>query len=150
MKLRIKNRSTVLTGKSRVGKTAVEFALTAPIFFLVLFGGIEFSRMHTIRSSIENAAFEGARRGIVSGATAEQCEAITERLLRSANVPDHTITIEPAVLDPTVNFVSVTVALPLNTDNGFRLAGFLKNQTFSKTIVLPRESADSVAAFERR
>lgn len=132
----------------RRGKAAVEFALTAPIFFLFLFAGIEFSRMHTIRCSVENAAFEGARKGIVSGATAEDCESIASDLLVAANVHHHTITIEPADLDPSADFVSVTVDIPLNNENGFRMGGFLKNKSFRKTITLPRESADSTDAYE--
>lgn len=147
MKLRIKNHTSRKANHQR-GKAAVEFALTAPIFFMFLFAGIEFSRMHTIRCAVENAAFEGARKGIVSGASANQCETVTCNLLESANVFDHTVTIEPADLDPTVDYVSVTVELPLTNDNGFRMAGFLKNQTFSKTITLPRESAESAAAYD--
>ena len=132
----------------RHGKAAVEFALTAPIFFLFLFAGIEFARMHSIRCSVENAAFEGAREGIVSGATSEKCESVTSSLLSAAHINDHTVTIEPPDLDPSVDFVSVTVEIPLNNDNGFRMAGFLKNQMFSKTITLPRESAESAATYD--
>jgi Flp pilus assembly protein TadG len=125
--------------KNRRGATAVEFALTAPIFFVILFAGIEFSRAHMIRSSIENAAFEGARKGIVSGVTATQCKTTTESLLEISLVKDYQVTVSPPVLDASVDIVSVTVSVPLTTENGFRLTGFLKNNTFTKTIELPRE-----------
>ena len=47
------------------GSVCVEFAFVAPIFFLLVIGSIEFARVHMIQSAVENACFEGARRGIV-------------------------------------------------------------------------------------
>ena len=41
--------------------------------FLFMFAGMEFSRANMIRNVIENAAFEGARQGVVPGADAADC-----------------------------------------------------------------------------
>lgn len=40
----------------RRGVTAVEFAIVPPIFFLLIFAGLEFAVVGTIRSTSHNAA----------------------------------------------------------------------------------------------
>jgi hypothetical protein len=55
------------------GQALAEFALVAPIFFLLLFGIIEFGRYVYNVQVLNNAAREGARYAVVHGALA-QCE----------------------------------------------------------------------------
>lgn len=50
---------------TRSGVAAVEFALVAPIFFLLVFGVIEFGRMMMVQQSLTNAAREGSRVAIL-------------------------------------------------------------------------------------
>jgi hypothetical protein len=57
----------VRRGRSR-GQTLVEFALVAPLFFLLLFSIIEFGRVVYYSQVLNNAAREGARYAIVHGA----------------------------------------------------------------------------------
>ena len=45
---------------SRFGAVTVEFALTAPLFFLLLFGAAEFLRIATIRHDLQMFAYEAA------------------------------------------------------------------------------------------
>jgi hypothetical protein len=52
-----------------VGQALVEFALVAPLFFLVLFSIIEFGRYVYNVQILNNAAREGARYAIVHGST---------------------------------------------------------------------------------
>lgn len=54
--------------KDTKGSAAVEFALVAPTFFLVIFGILDFSRAMWYVSTIEHAASEGARYAAVRGA----------------------------------------------------------------------------------
>lgn len=46
---------------ARPGVTAVEFALVAPVFLLLVFGMIELGRMVMVQQSLTNAAREGCR-----------------------------------------------------------------------------------------
>jgi hypothetical protein len=55
--------------RSLAGQALVEFALVAPIFFLVLFSIIEFGRYVYNVEILNNAAREGARYAIVHGST---------------------------------------------------------------------------------
>ncbi|MCK6449490.1 MAG: pilus assembly protein [Alphaproteobacteria bacterium] len=55
------------------GVSALEFALVAPLFFLMLFGIIEFGRLSWIRTSLQHAADEASRYALVStGASTSQ------------------------------------------------------------------------------
>ncbi|MBO9602491.1 MAG: pilus assembly protein [Novosphingobium sp.] len=47
--------------RCNAGATAVEFALLAPIFFMMLFGLIEFSRMAWTKQTIGDVAYATAR-----------------------------------------------------------------------------------------
>jgi hypothetical protein len=127
--------------KNRRGGMAIEFALTAPIFFLMIFASIEFARVHMIQCAVENSAFEGARRGIIPGATANICKSTTENLLDEARLADYTVTVDPQSITPLTNEISVTVDVPITGENGFGITSFMGGRTMSKTIILPREQA---------
>jgi hypothetical protein len=55
------------------GQAMVEFALVAPMFFLVLFGIIEAGRFIFYYETLANATREGARYAIVNGANTLGC-----------------------------------------------------------------------------
>ncbi len=120
----------------RLGGTAVEFALVAPIFFMVIFASVEFSRVAMIQNAVENAAFEGARRGIVPGGNAAICKSTTENLVDLAGIHAATVTVAPAIIDSTTTSVAVTVELPMSAENGFGISGFLRDKTMTKTVNL--------------
>jgi hypothetical protein len=61
-------RSNRAQGKTR-GQALAEFALVAPIFFILLFALIEFGRYVYYAQILNNAAREGARYAIVHGST---------------------------------------------------------------------------------
>jgi hypothetical protein len=56
------------SGRDRTGQAMVEFALVAPLFFLLLFGIIEAGRFVFYHEILANATREGARYAIVNGA----------------------------------------------------------------------------------
>jgi Flp pilus assembly protein TadG len=126
----------------RRGALTVEFALTAPIFFLVVFAGIEFARIHMIQNSMENAAFEGARRGIVPGATAEDCEMATKNLIEIIGLKDVQVTVSPNPITSSADSVTVEISIPIGASNGFGLTGFMSGKTMTKTAKMPIEWAD--------
>lgn len=60
--------------KNRIGATTVEFALVVPIIFTMFLGAVEMTRLNFIRHSAANAAYEGARAGIVPGGNETECK----------------------------------------------------------------------------
>ena len=55
------------------GQALVEFAIVAPVFFLLLFGIIEAGRFILYYETLNNATREGARYAIVNGANSLTC-----------------------------------------------------------------------------
>lgn len=124
--------------KHRTGAVLVEFAFTCPILFLLLFASIEFMRVNTIINSMENAAYEGARRAIVPGATADQARAEAQSILDAIGVRDATIDVQPAQIDLNTPEVTVLIDVPASP-NSFVASSYFVGKTFSKSCTLTRE-----------
>lgn len=50
----------------RRGTTAIEYALVVPVFLLVVFALVEFSRFLWVQQALTNAAREGARKAVLA------------------------------------------------------------------------------------
>ena len=77
------------------GAAAVEFAIVAPVFFLMLYGIIDFGRMLMVQEIIVNAAREGARAAITPGETDAQVSTIVSNYLAAANITGGTSSLSP-------------------------------------------------------
>ena len=78
----------------RSGAAALEFALVAPVFFLIIFGLLEFGRMMMVQQSLTNAAREGCRSAVLATSTnSADVEAEVRNYLKSVmNVDNVRIT----------------------------------------------------------
>jgi TadE-like protein len=68
-----RSRSELRVGRRSRGQALVEFALIAPVFFLVLFAIIEAGRFMFYYETLNNATREGARYAIVHGENSFDC-----------------------------------------------------------------------------
>ena len=126
MNCRVRTRSIRRTERS--GATAVEFAIVAPIFFMLVLTSLEFGRLNIIRHTADQAAYEAARNAMVPGATADEARQHADRMLRIVGARGAQIDIQPAVLGPEVNEITVTIEVPLN-QNGWVSPRFTRNKT---------------------
>jgi hypothetical protein len=69
------------------GAAAVEFAVVAPVFVLLIFGMIEYGRMVMVQQMLTNASREGARRAVLEGATESDVQEVVRDYLTPANIP---------------------------------------------------------------
>lgn len=122
----------------RKGVTAVEFALTLPILFLLVFGAYELSRANMIKHTTEAACYEGARLGIVPGATAENCEAACRDILATAGISQATVTIDPPSLNTESELINVTISVDF-ASNTTIAPFFMRDGNFVRTCELTRE-----------
>ncbi len=97
----------------RHGASVVEFALVAPVFFLVILAMFEFSWLNVIRHTADNAAYEAARRAIVPGATAAEATAEATRILRAVGARGAQITINPETIASDTRRVQVSIDIPM-------------------------------------
>ena len=123
---------------NRRGAATVEVAITAPILLLIVFGGIECSRANMMRNAAEVAAIEGARVGIVPGATAQKCKDRALEELAILKVVDGDVQVSPAVITNTTTEVTVVVTIPLSK-NSLPLSQFVVGKTLIQSIKLTRE-----------
>lgn len=74
MKTRRKLRSASVN-EGRRGVLTVEFAIAAPLIFLLFLGGLELTALNFARQTAGNASYEAARKLIIPGGTIAQAQA---------------------------------------------------------------------------
>ena len=129
--------------RQRRATTTVEFAVTLPVVMLLFFGSIEFSRVYLLRHTAAQAAYEGARRGIVPGATASDVQTVAQQILNSAFASGYTVTVTPSTITPTTTQVTVNISIPL-TSNSWITPMYFGGKTLTKSFTLQREPNDMV------
>jgi Flp pilus assembly protein TadG len=99
----------------RSGIAAVEFALVAPIFFLLVFGLIEFGRMMMIQQSLTNAAREGCRVAILPTTKDDaDVEAAMRDYLQSVMAADEVRVTAPGNLGTVASGANLTVSVEVD------------------------------------
>ena len=132
------SRRRIGSRRARRGAVLVEFALCAPILFFFFFTAFEFARVNMIRQSIENAAYEGSRRGIVPGATADDCKNAARAVLNSISARVANVTVLPSVITASTDEVTVRIDVPIN-ENSWVAPFFFKDMTASTAMTMRRE-----------
>ncbi len=127
-----------LKSSDRAGATTVEFAIVAPIFFLIVFTMFEFARLNVIRHTADNAAYEAARTAIVPGATAAEATARANELLNMLGTRGAQITISPGVITEAASEVTVDIDIPMS-QNGWVTPNFTSGQTLHAESTLRTE-----------
>ena len=135
---------TVIHRTCRHGASAVEFAIVAPIFFMVVLGILEFGRMAMVQQVLTNAAREGARVGILDGATFTTVDAKARQYLTASAIKGGTVTVVPnppssAGYDQPV---TVTVSIPFDDVSWLPAPFFIKNKVLSAEAVMRRETVE--------
>ena len=124
--------------EQRTGATVTEFAIMAPIFFLLIAASVEFSRLNVIRHTADNAAYEAARHIMVPGANASEAVDMAEKLLNVAGAKGSVISIDPRTLTPDTEKVTVSVDIPLD-QNGWIAPRFTGARTIHSESTLRTE-----------
>ncbi|MFW6125391.1 MAG: TadE/TadG family type IV pilus assembly protein [Pirellulales bacterium] len=89
-------RSARPTGRGlRPGGVVVEFAVVAPVFFLLVFGMIEFSRMAMCYQVMTNAVREGARLGTIPGTSSSDVLNRVNQYLSGGFVNGVSVSVQP-------------------------------------------------------
>ena len=73
--VRNKKMLSLRVGNDRRGVLTVEFAIVAPLIFLLFLGGLELTALNFARQTAGNASYEAARKLIIPGGTVAQAQA---------------------------------------------------------------------------
>ena len=88
---------TTMRRQRRAGQSLVEFALVAPVFFLMLLGVMEMGRILWLNHELANGTREAARYAMVHGSKADTCatdeDLVTQILDHTAGLNDADLTI---------------------------------------------------------
>jgi Flp pilus assembly protein TadG len=126
------------SARSRLGATTVEMAITSGLAFFFFFASLEFCRVSMIRHAVEHALYEGARKGIIPGATATEVQRETQAVLSTVGITGASIDVTPATIVRDTKELQVRVRLPL--DRGlFAPALFFVGKSLDRTLTMQRE-----------
>ena len=134
--------------RNRQGAAAVEFAIVAPIFFMMIFGMIEFGRVIMVQQVLTNASREGARAAVVDGSTSAGTKTVVSNYLSSAGISGATISVlnssGNAVEPSSVGYgetITVKVNVPFSNVSWLPKPWFLSSGTELKaSTVMRRET----------
>ena len=104
--------------RNRLGATAIEFALVAPLVLAIVFGLFEISRVMTVSDAMKTSVIAGAREAGVAQTNASEVRREIEAILDLFGIYNRQIVVTPETIDNSVIEVSIDVTIPLNSDNG--------------------------------
>jgi len=128
--------------RRRRGVAAVEFAIVALIFFLLVFGIMEYGRMVMAYQVLNTASCEGARVATLDGVSTQDVEDQVETYLTGGGITGATITVSPnppstaAYGDP----ITVTISVPFSSVSWLPTPLYLGAHTMIATSVMRRET----------
>ena len=128
--------------RNRRGTAAVEFALVVPVFFLLVFGMIEYGRMVMVQQVITNASREGARVGVLDGSTSSDVSTAVKNYLSAASISGASTTCSPST-PSSAGYgqpVAVTVSVPFRSVSWLPTPLFLGGKTLTATSTMRREA----------
>jgi Flp pilus assembly protein TadG len=125
----------------RSGVTAIEFALVAPLFFVLVLGIIEFGRAFMVMELLNEAARQACRQAIIEGTSSAQIKQTAVTFLTSVGITAEMVgvSVNDAPVDtveaqymPAYTEMSVTITVPVSSvtwvPNGVFPTGSLSGQ----------------------
>lgn len=104
---------------NRSGLAAVEFALTLPIFMILIFGSIEASNAIYLRQAMTIVAYETAQVASSVGGTEAEAKLRGHEILKTYNIQDAKIVIQPPITAsiPRGTLIAVEISAPSNANS---------------------------------
>ena len=124
------------------GATAVEFAMIAPLLFLMFFSMVEFGRASMALHAMEEAARSGCRIAIVGGATTADVLTEVNAILIANGIVGAVSTMDPDPLSNADQWEHITVTITTLYDDlsWLPVPAYLGNIQFTASCILPKEA----------
>ena len=126
----------------RIGAAVVEFAVVAPLLFVLTLGMMEVSRMVMVKQLLINASREGARLAVLPGTTSDEVLALVSHELTTYSVNGVNVQIQPSSLGSAAAGTPVTVSLDVAAASVSWIPKplFSFNQTLAASTTMRKES----------
>lgn len=118
----------------RNGALTVEFAIVAPLIFLLFLSGLELTALNFARHTAGNASYEAARKIIIPGGSVAEAQA---EGLRQMNIVGLGTGATVTIVDSTTS-VTATVSVPASNVS-WGLVRFCSGYTLRQTCTLTKE-----------
>jgi Flp pilus assembly protein TadG len=130
--------------KRRRGAAVVEFAVVAPVFFLLVFGMIEYGRMVMVQQILTNASREGARLAVLDGITTANVVSSVDSYLAGAGITGANVAVatNPPVAPDYADSMTITVDIAFDQVSWLPSPMFLQGQQLSATTTMRRETVN--------
>ena len=128
----------------RTGTAAVEFAVVAPIMFMVVVAMFELGRSMSIQQTLTNAAREGAREAILPTATVSSVEDVVAGYVAASLANGNTTAVttpDPSTADPG-QMITVTVTSDQTPITRYGSQWFGTQYQMSATATMRKEGLD--------
>lgn len=124
----------------RRGASATEFAVVAPVFFLMVIGFIEFGRALMVQQVLVNASRVGARQAIATTGTTTAVQSAVTEYASGVAVPGVSVNVSP---DPTSaapgTLITVTTSVPFSEVSWMTSPWFLGDKTLTSSSMMRKE-----------
>jgi Flp pilus assembly protein TadG len=128
------------SSRQRIGAAATEFAVVAPVFFMMVIGFIEFGRALMVQQVLINASRVGAREASTTGATTAGVKSAVEEYASAISVNGVSVTVSP---DPATaqagTAITVNTSVPYNDVSWMRTSWFLGGKTLRASSEMRKE-----------
>src|SRR3954469_16914442 len=124
----------------RRGAAVTEFAIVAPVFFMMVIGFIEFGRALMVQQVLVNASRVGARMASTTGATSTSVKTAVTNYTSGVAVSGVTATVSP---DPATaaagTTITVTATVPFSKVSWMKSPWFLTGKTLTASSQMRKE-----------
>ena len=129
-----------LAKAARHGAAATEFAIVAPVFFLMVIGFLEFGRAMMVQQVLINASRVGAREAVTTAATAAEVQSTVEQYTAGMAVPGVIVAIspDPGAAEPG-DPVTVTTSVAFSAVSWMTSPWFLGDTTLTASSQMRKE-----------
>jgi TadE-like protein len=141
MTLSCRTRRSRPSAPERRGAVLVEFAIVAPIFFLLVLGIFEFGRGMMVQALLTSAAQQGARAGSLTNAQTSDVTAAVNGCLAPGGISGASVTVTPSPPSSAApgQDVKVIVSVSYASVSWIPAPKFLKTATLKSTAIVQRE-----------
>jgi Flp pilus assembly protein TadG len=124
----------------RRGAAVTEFAIVAPVFFLMVIGFLEFGRALMVQQVLINASRVGARQAITTGATTGEVQSAVEEYTEGVAVPGVDVAISPDPASAAVGTpITVTTSVSFSEVSWMPSPWFLGGKTLTASSRMRKE-----------
>ena len=118
------------TKSTRRGASTVEFAIVAPLFFMLIFGCIEFGRGLMVQQILTNASRVGAREAITLNSTEANVISKTTNFASNASISGITVGVSPnPAAAQSGDLITVDVSVPFSNVSWIPAPWFMGGST---------------------